>query len=335
MSLETNVATMWAPATGEANPISADTSKAWKFGIHAMPYQIPLSKKEIAPNYYSSLLPDSHTVVKSSVIKAMAFWPCNGIWWYYWLGKVVNLGDNNQHTVSVMSDGDALPNFVWRSEQSGGSAAKYLTSVGCVIGSYQETYSFIPAGGPSTGSVSIFGINDNGETLSAAHNGAVEPTDDGLLSGTSRTDLYKKDSNTSFKWNTNQKVTQLQQVIVSGSTLLKDSQIDGQAEIEYLFSGSKHMELNCDFFRGVDNDIVNDYQSETTRAIEFQSYNTATRYKKFTASNAIIDDIIGPHDPRRAKDQPPEAWRVVFRLDKTLSILILDGTHDDFYTPGG
>jgi hypothetical protein len=334
MSVETDMTCMWgAEGTAGTNVITATNSLAWKFGIHGLPWEATYSTKKVAPNYYDSLLPDSHTVRRSEVMKGMAFWPCNGVMWYYFLGKSTNAGDDNEHDLAIKADGVANPTFSWRSEQTGGTTPTYTTAVGCVVQSIQETYSFMPAGNPGRSAVQIFGIKDDpADELGSAHQGAVEPTNDYTLTGTARTDMYKKDSNMIFKWNTNDKKAQLMNMQIAGAKALQGYQADSTSDIGYLFGDTSHIEFTFDVFRGIDNDFVADFKTETARAIQFRIYNTANRYKDYQCTNAVIENITASHDPNMGAEAGPRFLRVQAKADKTFAIEVKDGLDDVFYT---
>ncbi len=314
--------------TPETDPIG-DGGLNWKFGhmTHTMKMSHPTATKEWNPLYKTDQRnPYDSQLLKSYVSSGVVYFPVNGAALYLLLAQSSTAGDPEAHTLTNIDDG-LQPTFTVRSEMTGGDVAKYFAAVGCKASSLSNMINFASES-PTLSETLTF---DSIKTIDPpTWDGVVArkfPTNDGAMTGTERTDRYKKDANTVFTWNN---IDYLPNLLLLNYMMTSHHLlgfVENQAELEFIDEGKYGFAFSFTLLRGANQSIWNDFNDETQRTLVFKIYNTATRYRQVTFTNCSLLKCEGPHD----EDDQEKDWLVQGMAEDQTSVVIDEIDKTVFY----
>lgn len=329
MSVSNTQVNGWAPeATPEADPINAADAIYWKFGRYAQKFDMGTETHDWRSVYYqNSRDPNSMVLSKAHADSVISFQPVNGLPFFYFLGAAAGA---TTHTLSGINTG-TLPTRTYRWEDRGGTAERFSSVVGQVTESLVMLANFgNQAAIPLTIATSMAGIKQIQSTYNLAHNGPQFPTNDGTMTGTQIDNVYRKDSNMAFEWDSSgdaiDYVNQVEQIQYTGANILQKQDLVEQAERETIYSGNRVHTLLFRIKRGTDASLFDDFNSRVVKSLRFRIYNTATEYIQVTFNDVAPQSLQQPFSPQN--DTP--FWQCN-ALVKSITPIIKDGIADSFY----
>lgn len=319
----------WAKeGTKETDPIG-DGGLNWNFGImtHRMKNDHPSPTKEWVPLYKSDQRnPYDSQLIKSYVDGGLVYYPVNGAMLYNLLGQSDTAGDPEAHTLTNIDTG-ALPTITIRSELTGGDVAKYFAAVGCKVASLSNMIDLSGDWQFLSETLTFKGI----KTIDPpTYDGVVAskyPTSDGTMTGTERTDRYKRDANTVFTWNSVDYLPYLQHLNYMLSETLITGGKENQSEREYIDEGKYGFGFSFSLLRGADQTVWTDFIGENQETIVFKIYNTATRYRQTTLSKASLINC----KPPKSEGNDSNLWIVQGMAEDQTSVVVDEIDKTVFY----
>ena len=318
-------------AIKETDPINGAAAEYWKFGRLTQQFNFGMEQHNWRPNYFANRDPTSLTLAKAAVDNTLAFQPVNGLWWYYFLGSSSTAGadPNAVHTLSGINSG-SLPTLTYRWEDKGGSAERFSSLVGNVVESLVYSQNFGNSDLPGVMAINLAGIKQKIPTHPTAHNGPQFPTNTGAMGGTQRDNVYLRDTNFEFDWDSSgddiDYSSVLEQIQVSGLNLLNKQDLPNQAEREYIFEGNRVISLIFRLKRIIDGSMIDDFNARTLHDINYKIYSSPTTYQQLTFTDVGIQNFRQPHSDM---NESP-FWQVEATV-RLITPAINDGVHFSYY----
>ena len=322
MSINTESLVAWlAEATEET---SAITDTTYFFGINSMQMDLGGEQHEWTSHYYNGYEADSVTLAKAMASNVVSFWPVNGIPYYYIMGNSVTA--SSIHTLSALST-SAVPTMTYRIEDNNGTAPTRDEIVGCKVKNVVYQLDHSRKGSIGTMAINLDGIGFNTPATSTTIAPAYP---------SSKTGLYKPDSNFVFKWDSDLASspsgddfrTYLTNMNLSTGRVLLPEQVMNQAEIEHNFIGDLFHTFSFRVPRGPDKSFWDDFKAETLHNFTYRIYNSASEYIWFDMTDAAIWDIKRPWEKRAGNNTPHYQVEGTVR---SASIKVKDGVANSFY----
>ena len=181
-------------ATPETDPINAVDAKYWLYGFRTLDIKeaanLPTQKYIFIPIYKANdRMPSEIIKIKSELVAGVSFLPVNCIPEYKIMGA--SSTPASTHTITHISSG-SLPTFTDRAESSGGSVDTIMSAVGSKVFTLNTHLEIFQNTGTLTQGIAYNAIkNANPPSLNQVHNGAIYPTDDGLMTGAQTKTRYR------------------------------------------------------------------------------------------------------------------------------------------------
>lgn len=305
--------------TPETDPIGAGGLN-WRFGVmtYNMQLEHPTAIKQWEPLYKSDQRnPYDTQLLKSFIQSGVAYYPVNGAALYLLLGQSSTAGDPEAHTMTNIDTG-TQPTFTARSELAGGDVAKYFSASGCKVSSLSNMIDLSGNFPYLSETLTFDAIKTNDPPTYDGVVARFYPTNDGTITGTQRTDRYKKDANTVFTWHSVDYLPYLQHFncMLRANHIL--GHVENQAELEYINEGKYSFGFSFTLLRGADQTVWEDFNAETQDDLVFKIYNTATRYRQITFTNCSLITCKAPH----SEDHNMKTWLVQGMAEDQTSIVV-------------
>lgn len=322
--------------TAETDPISDDGSPAndpddryWKIGIRTNRFKdnFPLEIHEINPRYVAGQRnPSNIEVIKSYVMEAISYYPVNLIPYYMLLGGEGNghSESGGEHTITNINTGNQ-DTFTTRWEQTGGSATKYKSAVGCKAHTLSGLLERRPGYGALSHVLGYDAIKVMTATLNAPHSGTKFPTSNATMAGTEQKLKYD-DSTIDFRWDSGGDNIDYSTELLALNFLLINTHalefVENQTELEYIDEGNFTFTFNFSVIRGADISLYDDFMTGTL----YDWYlslgdTTGTHWIKHAFTDAKIN-LKGPY----AFGKDDKLW-FVSGMSKGITITGEDGLH--------
>ena len=289
-------------ATPETDPINAVDAKYWLYGFRTLDIKeaanLPTQKYIFIPIYKANdRMPSEIIKIKSELVAGVSFLPVNCIPEYKIMGA--SSTPASTHTITHISSG-SLPTFTDRAESSGGSVDTIISAVGSKVFTLNTHLEIFQNTGTLTQGIAYNAIkNANPPSLNQVHNGAIYPTDDGLMTGAQTKTRYRwgdDPTNQKLLWNATEYKTH---ALMFDSTIVNTQiakHIANQIEPEFIDEGVYQVMFSMLIWRGEDDTIYDDYLAGTKRDLTFKIYAGATNWKQHAFTNAAILECTGPED---------------------------------------
>jgi len=297
MVLDTTQQLGWSwEGTEGTDPINAVNALYWYFGVRTTDLTDlhPTKKQQWSPTYkVNTRNPSDMALVKNTTAGRYGFYPVNGIPLHMILGDVtLNTPGAGINTFDNINTGN-LKTFTVRSESTGGTVDKWISSTGCkatslsgyinLLGDFKFLSEILTYNGLATATST---------SLAAIHTtGVMYPTSDYTMTSANQIDdRYKYDTNTLFSWNANDIIDDLCILKYDLVNLQDIKHIDGQAATKYIDEGNYQFVLSFSLWRGNTNTdaVWTDYLAGTQRNVVFTIYNTAANYRQLTFTNVSL-----------------------------------------------
>lgn len=327
MSVSTSTKMMWAYQAAEGtNPITANNSLAWKFGAYLYPYSLPVETHEWQAVYTDGRDPQSINLAKTFVASTIGFAPSNAIPWYWALGAEA------ANVITGIDTGN-LPILALRWEDTGGTQSIYHTA----LDNRLQTLAFTvdlnqQAGSPFAMGATFLGRSVDDTTLQAAHNGAVYPTDDYLLAGAQKDDLYRHSDALSLTWDYGGDGIAMKSVLsnlaITVTNTLNPLAIQNQASIDKIWEGRRIITASWNWKRGLDTSMIDDFYDDDKYDMRFVVKNGSTYNIIVDLADVAIQNPVA-NSPLYQQGELP-AWDVR-ALVRTCTVTKNDGVSASFY----
>ena len=314
-------------ATPETDPIDAEGALYWQFGIR--PYTFndlhPIETHDWLPIYQGgSRMPNDFQLIEEPLSLGIAFYPTTTVADYLMLGACIT--DNSDiHTITNIDSG-ALPTFTVRSEMSGGTAARYVSAVGCKANLLSGHLICHEGWGYFSNTLGYTGIKTQTASRNGSTTGPYYQTSDGVMTAANqlKNRYHRNDGTFVFTWDAVDYKADLaifNYQVVSG---LNAFAVSGQSETEYIDEGMYNVMLSGSLWRGSDHQIYDDFLANTkTHDIVFKIYAGSTNYATRTFSNIALTHCEAPY-----AEGTKEKWWNFRGLAKDYGVVSLDGITD-------
>ncbi len=288
----------------ETDPVALATSKWWEWGFRTTELKqtakLPIKKYEFNSVYKGDdRMPSELLPLRTSLASGLGFVPTNLIPEYLILGSSASAGAPEVHTITNIKSG-SLPTFCDRGESSGGGGTKVMSAIGSKTFSLNTHLEVHNATGVLVQSIGYNSIdNINPPSLATKHNGAVLPTDDGLMNGTEQKNRYRWGDNIANRILTWDSTAYKSHALLFDATIVNvqfPKGIANQLENEFLDEGVYQVMWSMLLWRGEDDTIYDDFLAGNQKTLTFKIFSGATNYKQYVFDTASIEECVGPED---------------------------------------
>jgi hypothetical protein len=334
MTLDTTQQLGWAWEASEgSDPINATNALYWHFGIRTtdLKDKHPTKEQHWSPVYkVNTRNPSDMDNFKNTTAGRYGFYPTNAIPLHMIMGNVsLNTPSAGINTFNNLNTG-SLKTFTVRSESTGGTVDKFISSQGCKATSVSGFINLLSEHKFLSEIMTYNGLTTIASTaLSEVHTtGVKHATDDYTMTGTERDERYRYDTNTLFSWNSNDIIVDLGMFKYDIINLHTIKHIDGQAATKYIDEGNYVYTVSFSLWRGNTNTdaVWTDYLAGTQRNVVFTIYNGSTYYRTYTFSNVSL----GTMDADYSMGEDNALWHC-HGIAEDLSIVAKDGVSTSFF----
>ena len=334
MVLDTTQQLGWAydlqgdPWTGQIDAVDA---LYWKFGVHTIDMKDfhPTKTMNWEPIYKAGTRnPADMQLPTNAVAGHFGFFPTSGVPAFLVLGGSSTAAGT--HTVVNIDTGE-LPTFTVRSESTGGTVAKYLSSEGCKAYMLNGYINFLGDFPYLSEVLAWRGLRTKASTaLNATHTtGTKHCTSDYTMTGTERAGRYHHDLGTPVcTWNSQNIVADLGLLNYSFKSVIQPKYIDGQEETDQIDEGKYAFPFSLAVWRGntTTENLHTDFLAGTQRTFIYKIFNGATYYRQYTWSNVSLLK----EDMTYAQSNDKKLY-TYHALAEDFSLEVLDGVSDTYY----